>query len=343
MFLVGFTGNPTDNSNTAESVAARPVHTFTVQAYANEREETYLGRVRAPIEIDLAFEVGGRLHSLDLPTGTRATAGTPLAHLDATQYELTLAAAEERLAYAEKELDRTRRLQATGSAAVAELDRAINARTLARIARDQAREDLANTVLRAPYDGRVATRRVERGSYVDPGKAVLVFQADEATELDFYLTESQLERLLKGLENGRAAATVADGLAAGISLTLRDYATAPDPRTGAYRVTMRLEDVGAVDLLPGTPVRVTVLEELPDRQGVVRIPADAIVGDAATRQQVWVLPEHQEHPTAREIVVGRAGPDFVEVLQGLRRGDRVITSGATLLRPQMRVKALQES
>lgn len=343
--FIGREGGAADPGPTMTAAAARPVHTFTIRAYADKREATYLGRVRAPVEIDLAFEVGGRLDTLEVATGTRVTAGTPLARLDATQYQLALDAAEERLTYAVKELERTRRLAATGSAATAELDRAVNAESLARIARDQARENLDDTILRAPYDGRVAARKVERGSFVRPGEPILVFQAAETSEVDFYQTESQLERLLDGLSNGEISVTIADGPAAGTRLALKDYATAPNPRTGAYRVTMRVasETEATAELLPGTPVRIRIEERLPEHAGVVRIPADAVTGDAASGQRVWVLPEGSDRPQPRRVVVGRVAADFVEIVAGLRPGDRVITAGASLLRPHMRVKPLQDS
>lgn len=322
---------------------ARPVSTYTIEGYANTREQTYLGRVRAPKEIRLAFEVGGRVDMLEVPTGSRVSAGTLLARLDSTQFELTLESAEAQLLFTEKDLTRTQRLSATGSAAVSELDRANSAEALSRIAVEMAREQLSNTQLHAPFDGRIARRLVERGSFVGAGDPIFIFQENGPGEVDFYQTESQLNGLLAKLESEQIAIMVADGPARGSELMLRDYATTPDPHTGAYRVTMRIKGTVPVNLFPGTPLRLAVRERIADEEGIVQVPANALVGDVQGHHHVWLLPQGEQQPVLREVVVGQVGHPFIEVLSGLAPGDRIVTAGASLLHTDSRVIAQKES
>ncbi|MFC0536941.1 efflux RND transporter periplasmic adaptor subunit [Pelagicoccus mobilis] len=322
----------------------RLVETFTVERALEVREGEFVGRVRAPKEVELGFELAGRIVSIADSTGTFFKAGEELGRLDSRRYELALAEAEQRLVYAEKELGRMRALLAGGSSTQAEFDRVENATVLARIARERAQEDLDDSVLLAPFDGKLAAKHVEKGSFVGPGMPVLVFQEAGETEVDFFRTEVQLTRLLAGVESGDSAVRIADGALRGSGLSLKDYSTTPDPLSGAYRVTFVVESNRQVTMLPGAPVRLSVIERLGMLSDLpVEIPSDALVADPVGGFSVWLLAEGASEAVSRKVEVGQVAGLMVEIVGGLEVGDRVVTSGSTMLRNDTQVVALRDA
>ena len=321
----------------------RSVKTYTIMNYEEARERTYLGRVRSPKQIDLDFELAGRIASLEVRAGMPLAASQEVARLDATQMELDHARAVANLSLAKKELFRIRRLYESGSGTKAELDRIENSHTQAEIIVGKTKENLVDSVLRAPFEGRVAQLLVEQGSFVGPGEPVVVFQETGIGEIEFHLTEGQLRNLVNGLAAGEASARVAEGPADGALLELKDFATKPDPLTGAYKVTMRAMGIDEVDLLPGAPVRVKIEERLQPSERLVQLPADALVPQAESQFRVWIVSEEMDTPVARVVSVGSASGDYVEVTGGLEPGDQVVVSGATRLRSDSRIAILQDS
>ncbi|EDY84637.1 efflux transporter, RND family, MFP subunit [Verrucomicrobiia bacterium DG1235] len=326
-----------------ETAPSRIVKTFEVQDYVDSRKETLLGRVRSPREIGLSFELGGRLQDLEVSTGAVVEKGQLIASLENSRLRLVLDDAAQRLAYAEKELKRIHTLYTGGSSTEAEVDRIRNVEALARIAWMRAQKDIDDSELRAPFTGRVARRVVESGSFVKQGEAVVVFQQLGPLEIDFFQTETQLAQLLNGLEKKRIEILLeAPGLDR-VELELKDYATTPDMLVGAYRVTLRTIGAGGPNLLPGSPVKLFLEEEVSTEWPAVRLPANALVPMVNSNYQVWLLPEGATKPEARKVKVGRVGSEFVEIISGLKPGDRVVSSGAAYLRPDFTVSTRHES
>ena len=305
-----------------------------VPGYERSRQEVFLGRLRAPREVELAFELGGKLGKVLVGDGEWAKEGQVIARLETSKIELELAEARERFDFARLNDERMTTLHAAGSAPLAEKERAANAFALARLALERAEDRLADCVLRAPFDGRVANRLLEAGSFVRPGQSIVVFQQAGLAEIDFYQTEGQLLKLVEGLRDGSTSVFLGIGEQPSVRLALQDYATAPDPRSGAYRVTMRLDGELAGTLLPGAPARVVAQRTTAASERFVRIPSDALVSGSNGEHRVWVLPAAEEpcRPIARTVRVGGADRTRVEVCGGLLPGERVVTAGASMLR-----------
>ncbi len=330
---VAMSGCAEGEARVGATKVARLVETFRVEKHSDVHTVEYVGRVSAPKEVELGFELAGRVEDISEITGVAFKAGEELGRLESTRYKLAYEEAEQRLAYAEKELGRVRSLLQKGSSTQSEFDRVENAAILARISCVRAKRDLQDCVLVAPFDGKLAAKHIEEGSFVGAGQSVLVFQEIGKTEVEVYRTEDQLVELLSALRRGVAEVGLADGVLKGARLVIKDYATTPDQLSGAYRVTFLVDAPDYIELFPGAPVRLSVVEQL----GVlnsrpVEIPSDALVGDGSGGFRVWLLEDGSIHPTVRGVEVGRVGGRLVEIVEGLTLGDRVVTSGSSLLR-----------
>ena len=135
----------------------------------------------------LAAEVAGRIVGLDVDVGDSMDSGNVLVRIDPTLYELAARRAEAELASVEAEIERARsrlaRIEALANKDYASADElqvestslAVLERTreIRRVARDQARVELARTRVLAPFDGFIESRDGQLGNYVAPGTPLL--------------------------------------------------------------------------------------------------------------------------------------------------------------------------
>jgi membrane fusion protein, multidrug efflux system len=84
-------------------------------------------------------------------------------------------------------------------------------------------------------------------------------------------------------------------------------------------------------LRPGMFVNVSVV--LPEKRRVVIVPSTAVV-HASFGDSVFVVEPGAPHKTARQqfVKVGETRGDFVAILEGVKPGQEVVTSGAFKLR-----------
>jgi len=106
-----------------------------------------------------------------------------------------------------------------------------------------------------------------------------------------------------------------------------------DPKTRTAKIRLAFPNPTG-ELRPEMFGEVTL--QAPAREGL-RIPADAVI-DSGTRKVVFVaLGGGKFQP--REVRVGAAGPDFVEVVSGLAAGDEVVTRANFLIDSESRLRA----
>lgn len=161
---------------------------------------TSTGYVVPQIQVDVSSKVTGRVEKASIREGSTVKAGQVLFELDASDQRVAVASAQARVASARAraataraqlaeivlQRDRERRLAETGAVAAATADDlAARAKSLdeqvhaadADVAASQAEvaalsTNLANTTIRAPIDGKVVTKPVERGDVVNPGTSM---------------------------------------------------------------------------------------------------------------------------------------------------------------------------
>ncbi len=316
---------------------AKPVLTVAVQAAAVRPVEQWLevaGAVHAWQEVVIGAELGGlRLAELKVEVGDRVRRGQVMARLDARTLEADL---QEALAVraetealredAEAQARRARELQGTGALSVRDAEQLLAAAKAASARLQSADARLAAARLRrgfaeivAPDDGVVASRQASAGQVVAAGGELfrLIRQGRlewraEVQEADFAATRvGQVARLQHGSQwLAGTVRAVQPGL---------DAAT----RTG----------VAYIDLPADTPLRAGMFTQgalSAGRRDSVTVPASALMQRDGF-DYVFVLAEG-DRVSQRRVQRGSTLQDVVEVLEGLRAGERVVTDGVGFLR-----------
>lgn len=176
----------------------------------------------------------------------------------------------------------------------------------------------------APFGGTVIRQAVALGQYVGQGQPLLWL-----VPLDpVWVIAEVYEQDLPLVRVGTRLAFTGDAFA-GRELAARVEFLDPfvDPATRTVRLRASVRNPGGL-LRPGMFVRGRVLgtERLTDG---VAVPASAVI-ETGDRAVVWVATQPGAFEP-RDVRLGVRADGYVEVLEGLREGERVATSGAFLL------------
>lgn len=211
----GLAGCRSPEEADASASLPRVVDTAVAVAANGPERITLSGEVQASEHSRLSFEVGGEVRTLAVDVGDPVTSGQTLAILDETRYQLVYdqAMASEKEAAAalrEARLDYQRQTdlaergfgsEARVDGATAALESARHRHEAAVASRRIAGRDLAQTRLKAPFEGTVSERRVEPSERVAAGEPVLTLISDrQGFEVETSVPETLVGRLLSQSE-----------------------------------------------------------------------------------------------------------------------------------------------
>lgn len=291
-----------------------------------------LGNARANEAIEIRPEITAKLTRIDFREGQRVEAGEVLAELENVEQVADLAAARATMVELDAQYNRLKQLYRTQAVSESQLQQLEAQREAARAARAAAEARLEDTVIRAPFAGRLGLRRVSLGSLVAPSTVITTLDDTRSIKLDFDVPEVFISRLERGLSIIAHSAAWPDVEFYG-TVTSIDSRVDPVTRT----VTVRSEIPNPEGRLrAGMFLTVTLLKEVTD---ALMIPEAALVPDRST-QSVFVVGEG-DVVEKREVRTGRRRPGEVEIVEGLRPGERVVVQGTQKARDGHPVTVLQ--
>lgn len=307
-----------------------------VPLYVVGQEEELLaipGTVQAARRSDLAFQFGGLLVERPVVAGQRVNAGTVLARLDPRDFEARVSLEQSRLNLARADYERFSRLRGSRSSPVseAEVDRRRSLFEIADVRTAQARKNLRDTTLRAPFDGVVAVVMVDNHTQIRARQPVLTVEAADVLEVVIDLPERVVARV-RTVPRDRPVGEVQFAVLPErrFPVTLGEIATRADPATQTFRVTLALERPQDVNLLPGMTATVYARPEAV-ADAALRIPVAAIVRGDSGPDAVWVVDPASGRIARRNVVLQEDGSGSALVVDGLEPGERIVSAGAARL------------
>jgi RND family efflux transporter MFP subunit len=304
-----------------EADAPRPAEAppVSVKTTAVRREaaagETHVpGTVYARQRASVAARVSASVVEIAFREGQEVRAGAVLVRLDDRALRAAVAAAEAGLRTAEADAGRMAAMFDKGVGSRRESEAAEARAAAARAALAAAHNDLSYAVLRAPFAGRVAARRVDVGDVVTPGAPLVEIEGADGLEIRAALSAREAARLRVGQ---RVWAQV-DGAPEPVEVVVTSLSEAGDPATHRFEMRANLpvrpsDRSGAFARLrvpsPGGEARLLVPETAVFRRG-------GLVG-------VFVVEEGRAH--LRWVAEGAAQGGWTELRAGLAEGERVAT------------------
>ena len=199
---------------------------------------------------------------------------------------------------------------------------------------------LGDTELRAPFDGLLLERRVDVGTLVSPGTPAFTVADLNLVKARFSVPDMALHLFRAGQPLPLTVDAFANEPFQGHVLSV---APAADPKVRSFEITVAIDNP-ILKLRSGMIASIQVADAAADRHQV-RIPIDALVHDPARDRYVVYTVEPRDAGTAAvKAIEVRPGPlvgNQVSILDGLSAGQRIVTSGANLLRPGDVVKEIQ--
>ena len=360
---------------TALQAATVKVVSVNVKAGGPNAASTVLnasGYVVARRRATVSSKVTGKVLDVSIEEGHPVKAGQVVAHLDATQARAALNLSEAQLAAARKsfaedeaklreaELNLQRRQallkeQVVGKAEVDDAQSVVDS-TKARIAYSQQqigvaerqvelqKANLDDTVVRAPFSGIVISKDAQPGEMISPVSAGGGFtRTGIGTIVDMTSLEIEVdvnETYINRVEPGQKVEATLDAypdwrIPAHVITTI----PSADRQKATVKVRIAFESLDP-RILPDMGVKVSFLRDAPPAGQAAATPA-VIVPKAAVRSAdgkaiVFVL--NEDRVERRAIKVGLENGDQVEVVSGVRAGERVVVDGPQTLKDGDKVK-----
>lgn len=316
-----------------ERNAAPGVVVATVRLLSFPLSAEALGNARANESVDIRAKISATLMVIHFEEGQEVVAGDVLVELDKLEPVADLAAAKASLVESQASYQRSLELFQTHVVAESQLlqDEAKKIADEAMVAVAEAR--MADTIVRAPFAGRIGLRRVSLGSLLGPGTVITTLDDTKTIKLDFDLPEVYLSRLAPGLTvKARSAAWPGQEFVG----TVSSMDTRVDPVSRTIRVRSVMPNPEG-RLRPGMFLTVTLLNE---NVSALMIPEQALIPERST-QSVMVVDENQL-VELRPVRIGRRRPGQVEILEGLKEGEKVIVDGTQKARDGQVVQIIEE-
>lgn len=341
-----------------------PVRTSLVQSLTVGNPARYSASIVPYSQVDLAFQSSGyvdRVRQVKNPTGgTRnidqgdwVTKGTVLATVDQQNYQDKLGQANAQLAgyQAEHEkdklsFDRISALYSTQSAtkpeldsAKAQLDSSAASVAAAKAQISEAQTALAYCSLKAPFDGWIVKRSVDTGSYVSAATNGFTIADTKTVKAVFGIPDTSIARV----KVGQRQLITTDALAQSFTGRITAISPSADQKSRVFNVEVSIAN--PKNELKSGMIASLALGGKELSHPVMAVPLSAVVRDPqhANGFAVFVIEGDGEIESAhlRSVELGDMYGNVIGVNSGLQSGQRVVTSGATLIHDGEQVRVIQ--
>jgi RND family efflux transporter MFP subunit len=326
----------------AAPLAAQPVPTVGLQPASASASLTVDGRLEALRQSTLAAQIGGNVLSLAVKAGDRVKAGQAIARIDERDTAAGLASADAGVAQADAaaraarmHLDRTRELRAQGFVSQAALDLAQSQHDAAAAGLTQARAGRAQAALArgfaavvAPFDAVVLATHVEAGDLAAPGRPLvtLYVPGQMRAVVDLPASMSALARAASRVEVQLPAVDGAAGSAdrRWVAPSARTELPAADAVSQTVEWRLDLAPADSAGLRPGQAVAVRFADAPPRASDAAARPVIPRAAVLRRGELTAVYAVSEGRFVLRAVRLGaEQGSDGVEVLAGLRPGERI--------------------
>jgi membrane fusion protein, multidrug efflux system len=269
-------------------------------------------------ELDLAAQAQGQITFLDAEPGAYKTEGSTIAIIDNDLRQLAVHSAEINDAKLKRDLERSQNLYNGGTLTRQQFEDAKDAYDYAKIQLDQARKQLADATVIAPFHGVITEKYVEQGAYINPGNPIISLENLSILKIKINVSEATIYKLKTGNE-----ATVSTEIYPGQEFQAKvTYVGSAGDASHNYPLELEFANSDQYPLKAGTFVNVSL--DLPGQSRALSIPREALVGST---QNASVYVAENGKAILRKITVQSNAGDDLQVISGLNKGEQVIVSG----------------
>lgn len=330
--------------NMAQPPAAVSSFVARTQRWSDDAES--VGTFVAVNGTDVTTEAGGVVRSIEFAAGQPVKSGEVLLRLNTANEVATLRSLEAAAKLASVQRDRWTTLAKDQLVSQDEAQQRVTGAATAQAQVDAQRALIAQKTIRAPFTGVLGIRKVNLGQFINPGDPVVSLQQLDPIYLDFSLPEQRINQISEGTQvlatvdalpgerfEGRVTA-----IEPGVDADTRNFkvqATLQNPdgklRPGAFaHLGFDLGSERTLVVIPQTAVSfnpygnaVYVISKAPPPKDADGKPVMGQDGKPVGEQLIV---------KQRFIKTGATRGDMIAVIDGLKAGEQVATSGLLKLR-----------
>lgn len=333
----------------------RPVKTMIVEVPDAGGIRHFPGRIDANRKAEIAFRVSGKVQELLVKEGDLVSKGDAIAKLDPTDFQIAVNDKKALYTRASKDYERSKGLVKEGHISKMDFDKLESNFLSAQAELNLAKQQLAYTELKAPFDGTVAKRYIQSFEEVQAKQVIIALNDNDILEVKFDLPENLILRI-KRIE--QVDAVEASQLKHQIpvvalfnsqqgkeySLLFKEMSTKADSNTQTFSMTYTMPKPESVIVLPGMTAMVKIdLSKFIDVDNIFYLPVSAVVADVALQGTVWVVDEKTMQVAPVSVKVGTMRGNSIQIKEGLEAGQRIVSAGVPFLHKGLRVTLMKAS
>jgi membrane fusion protein (multidrug efflux system) len=190
------------------------------------------------------------------------------------------------------------------------------------------RVNIGKTEIRAPYAGKLGLKNVSPGAFVTPTNILTTISQVGQLKIDFSIPEKYSAQIRKGMDVDFQLEGSPNTYRAAISAT----ESSVEENTRNLRIRAIIKNPDAY-LTPGNFAKVSII--MGRNENAIMIPSMSVI-PVARGKQVVVLKDGK--PLFTNITTGLRDSTMVQVTEGLKSGDTLITTGLLFIRPDSKLK-----
>jgi len=302
------------------NVASLVIKPAVITEYVNST-----GTLMPDEEVELSFETSGKIVGIMFSEGTRVSKGDLLGKINDRHLQAQLLKLEAQLKLVVEKEFRQRSLLEKDAISQESYDQVVT--ELQSLEADilLVKARIAETELRAPFDGKIGLRYYSEGSYASPSTKIAKLVKVQPLKIEFSIPE-------------RYAGEIVNGYPITFSIDANQYTANVYAVEPMVDINTRTIIVRAIypnkneELKPGRYTSVTLkLSEVTD---AISIPSEALIPEM-DGEKLFVY--RSGKATKVEVMIGLRTESSIQITEGLKFGDTLITSGILQLRENLPV------
>ncbi|MAZ76213.1 MAG: hypothetical protein CMH31_02810 [Micavibrio sp.] len=213
---------------------------------------TVTGRTRSSRKVDMKTEIDGQVVKILVEKGASVKKGDVLAILDVKARAARVREAEELLTQRQIQYNAAKELEEKGFNSRVRLAEARAQIELARASLKSARIELADTNIKAPFDGVINNQYIEIGDFVSKGQDIFRIVDLDPLEITGFVTEKNIMQLHVGAKTNISLTNGTE-----IEGELSYIASAADEKTRTFEIEISVPNEGYL-LKEGLTAEITV-------------------------------------------------------------------------------------
>lgn len=279
-------------------------------------------------QTEIRPEISGRVVQLNINEGGFVQKGSLLVKLFDGDLQAQLKKLQVQLQIAEKTAERYKALLKINGVSQQEYDLSELDASNLRADIDLVKVNIGKTEIRAPFNGRIGLRQISLGAYITPTTLISTISQVGQLKMEFSVPEKYSDEMRKGRGVKFTVAGTNQNFGANILAT----ESVIESNTRTLKVRTVINGSHAL-LVPGAFAKVAL--QLGENDEALIIPTQAVIPQARNKR---VILYRNGVADFQEVRTGIRDSSYVEITEGLKKGDTVVTTALLSIREGSKIK-----